>query len=338
MTKQKKYLSRRRTPWDDLGDENLNPTQKFLREKYHAHYEERHPILSQTGEAELINTIIPVKCPYCNSEKFKKQGHTKNGVQRYQCSECSGTFIPTTGTIFDGHKISISEWIEYCLNLFRYLSISADSWNNKNAFTTSRYWLEKIFLLLEDYQSSVVLGGKVWLDETYYKVRSDSVMRYVDGTELPEISINQMCIGTAYDKRNLVCFYEGLGRPSKTKTWEIFKNHIKPNSTLVHDNENTHSKLIDELSLKSIVHQSNDLKGLEDKDNPLNPINQVHRMLKLFLYSHRSFNRDTLQGYLNLFTFVFNPPHNPMEKVEKLLNRAFSMSKTLRYRDHFGVK
>ena len=107
---------------------------------------------------------------------------------------------------------------------------------------------------------------------------------------------------------------------------------------MVHDNENTHSKLIDELSLKSIVHQSSDLKGLEDKDNPLNPINQVHRMLKLFLYSHRSFNRDTLQGYLNLFTLVFNPPHNPMEKVEKLLNRAFSMSKTLRYRDHFGVK
>ena len=29
--------------------------------------------------------------------------------------------LKITGTIFEGHKISISEWMEFCLNLFRHL-------------------------------------------------------------------------------------------------------------------------------------------------------------------------------------------------------------------------
>jgi hypothetical protein len=40
------------------------------------------------------------------------------------------------------------------LNLFRNVSVITDSWNNKNAFTTSRYWLEKLFLILDGYQKS----------------------------------------------------------------------------------------------------------------------------------------------------------------------------------------
>ena len=40
------------------------------------------------------------------------------------------------------------------MNLFRNVSVITDSWNNKNAFTTSRYWLEKLFLILDGYQKS----------------------------------------------------------------------------------------------------------------------------------------------------------------------------------------
>ncbi len=337
MKKQKKYLSRRETPWDKKEGSELTPMQKFLREKYHEHYDERHPVLSESGEVELINTFVPTQCPYCKSSEFKKYGYTKSKVQRYKC-KCGKTFLPTTGTIFDSHKISISEWIEYCLNLFRYLSITADSWNNKNAFTTSKYWLEKVFLLLEDYQNDIVLSGTVWLDETYFRVRSDDIQTHDDGKELRGLSVNQICIGVAYDKTNIICFVEGLGKPSQKKSWNTFKDHIAKGSTIIHDKESTHRKLINELNLKSVGYSSKDLKGIDDKDNPLNPVNQVHRMLKLFLYSHKSFNRNALQNYLNLFAFVFNKPKNHMEKIEVLLNLAFSNPKLLRFRDTFNVK
>lgn len=335
MAQHKKSESRRKTPWDNQEDSQMTPMQRFLRDRYQEHYAQRHPLLSDTGEVKLINTVVPAQCPFCHAEQFSRKGHTKSGVQRYIC-KCGKTFIPTTGTIFDGHKISISEWIEYTLNLFRYMSITADSWNNKNAFTTSKYWLEKIFLLLSDYQKDIVLSGTVWLDETYYKVRSNNMVLNEDGTRPRGLSRNQLCIGVAYNKEKAICFYEGVGKTSSQKTWETFRSHIQTGSTLIHDEEQAHRKLVRKLQLSSKSYNSKSLKELDDKENPLNPVNQVHRLLQLFLYSHRSFKREELQGYLNLFSFSYNPPEHPLEKVEKLLTIAFSKLISLRYRDLYS--
>ena len=136
--------SRKKTLWD--GASELTATQIFLKEQYKLPYDDRHLKVSDSGELEMINSYLPTKCPFCYGAEFVKRGLTASGIQRYLCA-CKKTFVPTTGTIFDEHKLSISEWIEYCLNLFRHVSINADSWNNKNAFTTSRYWLQKLFLV-----------------------------------------------------------------------------------------------------------------------------------------------------------------------------------------------
>jgi hypothetical protein len=51
-------------------------------------------------------------------------------------------------------------------------------------------------------------------------------------------------------------------------------------------------------------------------------------LTKNFLYAHNSFDRESLQGYLNLFTLAMNPPSDNLEKVELLLNSAFKTRKT----------
>ncbi|GHU61040.1 hypothetical protein AGMMS49975_30250 [Clostridia bacterium] len=63
-------------------------------------------------------------------------------------------------------------------------------------------------------------------------------------TNWPGISRNQICIGVATDKTHNVILVEGFGRQSQTKTLEVFKNHIKPDSTLIHDKETTHKRLV----------------------------------------------------------------------------------------------
>jgi len=324
--------SRRKTPWD--GEADLTSTQEFLRQHYAAYYADRHRALGDSGEADMINSYVPTKCPFCESEKFKRSGRTQSGIQRYMCN-CGKTFLPTTGTIFDEHRISISEWMEYCLNLFRHVSITADSWSNKNAFATSRYWLQKLFLTLESVQDSIVLADRVWLDETFYTVRSEDIVRKESGDKLRGVSRNQICIGVATDKKHTLFLVEGTGKPSQKKTLEAFRDHIKPGSTLVHDRESAHAKLIRELSLESMTYASKYLKGLPDKDNPMNPVNRAHAILKKFLNTHSSFNRDDLQGYLNLFAFVTNPPNDLLEKVELVIKTAFEYPKLLRYRDFF---
>ena len=334
MEKTKKHKSRRTTPWD--GDVNLTSTQAFLKEHYGANYMARHRLVSDSEEADMINSYIPAECPFCNSQKFKKKGYTGSGVQRYMCV-CGKTFIPTTGTIFDDRKISISEWMSFCMNMFRHVSINAGSWNNKNAFTTSRYWLQKLFMTLDGVQNDIVLSGTVWLDETFYSVRSGDITYKDNGNKLRGLSRNQICIGVATDKQHAVFLEQGTGKPSQKGTMETFKHHIIPGSTLIHDDEPTHKKLVKELSLKSISYASNELKGLSDKDNPLNPVNRTHDILKKFLNSHSSFIRDDLQGYLNLFAIITNPPADMLEKVELMIKFAFQNPKSLRYRDFYGV-
>ena len=331
-----RYKSRRITPWDD--ETNLTPSQAFISAHYKEHYEQRHPKLGETGEVELINTYTPSKCPYCGSDTFSRYGHSRIGVQRYKCnnSDCGQTFLPTTGTIFDEHRISISEWIEYCLNIFRNVTVNADSWNNKNAFSTSRYWLEKLFLILEGSQDNVLLSGKVWLDETYYGVMMRDRTLKEDGSSPRGLSKNKICIGVATDKKNTVIIAEGYGKPSQKMSFETFVNHIAPGSTLVHDKESTHRKLVDKLSLTSEEYSSKDLKGLEDFENPLDPVNHQHYLIKRFLYAHSGFDRSEIQGYLNLYAFVLNPPLDRLEKVDKLLNLVFQNPKLLRYRDRFS--
>jgi hypothetical protein len=246
-----------------------------------------------------------------------------------------GALKPTTGKIFDSRKIGICEWIEYCLNIFRYVSLNADSWNNRNAISTSKYWLEKLFLTLENSQSNVVLSGTVWLDETYYSLMLRDRIRDENGNLLRGLSRNQICIGVATDKKHTICFFEGFGKPSQKRSYETFKDHIASGSTLIHDKEKAHKKLIEKLELKCVSYSSSDLKGLADSENPLDPVNRIHCLLKMFLNAHSGFCRDEIQNYLNLYSFVINSPSDHLEKVEKIINLVFENPKSLKYRDQF---
>jgi hypothetical protein len=85
--------------------------------------------------------------------------------------------------------LSISDWIDFLYNLFAYVSLSSDSWNNRNSFTTTRYWLEKEFLILDEYQKGIVLKGNVILDETFYPVRISDMELNEDGTKPRGLSL-----------------------------------------------------------------------------------------------------------------------------------------------------
>ena len=330
--------SRLKTPWDDFKERT--PSQEFIRTVYIEHYNSRHLNLQDSNESKLLNSYQPSRCPYCSSSEFRLFGKTRNGIQRYQCEnpDCRRTFTVTTGTIFEDHKICVNEWIEYCINLFHYASLSIDSQNNKNAITTSEYWLQKLFLILEKYPSTITLQGRITMDETYYSVRRPDIQLKPDGTKPRGFSRNKICIATACDDQHIFCCVCGNGKPSLHRITHAFKEVIVPCSTLVHDGDNSHDELIHELNLISEVHTTEETHGLQDEDNPLGPINHVHFLLKNFLHSHSSFDRDDLQGYLNLFCFIMNPPFRDLEKVDVLLNLAISVYKTLRYRTNFAKK
>lgn len=332
----KRSQSRRRTPWDTLKEEERTPLQSFLRNIYRERFDYHHQSLDKMNDSALFDSYSPTRCPYCGSTHFIKYGrYQTTNLQKYKCAGCRKSFCITTGTIFEDHKISIGEWLQYLLNLFDYVSLNAGSKNNKNAFTTSRYWLQKVFLVLQHYQDETLLSGRVYLDETYIKVRAPEVKKKENGKEYRGISRNQICIASAADKRQVFCKVAGNAKPTSEGILSIFKDHIRKRSTVVHDGEAAHVRLIEELNLKDEVYCSNQLNNLPDEDNPLDRINTIHALLKWFLEAHSGFLRKYTGDFLNLFAFIMNPPHDKLKKAELFLDMAIRTRISLRYRDFY---
>ena len=89
------------------------------------------------------------------------------------------------------------------------------------------------------------------------------------------------------------------------------------------------------LDLESEAYDSKVIKKLPDSKNPLNPVNQLCRLLQMFLRSHSGFLREDLQGYLNMLFIIMNPPENKYEKIERILELGFQKSVLLRYRGQY---
>ncbi len=70
-------------------------------------------------------------------------------------------------------------------------------------------------------------------------------------------------------RQNQFFIVTGTSKPSRKSTKETYSKHIARGSILVHDDEHSHSILIEELELESKVYSTRETKGLSDKDNPL---------------------------------------------------------------------
>lgn len=329
------HRSARATPWDDVAEPTA--AQAIVGRAHADMYEQRHAPLAGSGEAAFLNGYEPAACPWCGSERMKLDGTDRNGVQRRRCLSCGRTFTPATGTIFDGRKLSVGEWVEFLLEVFAYESTNAVRKNNRRSSTTPEYWLHKLFLVLAGWQDSIVLSGTAWVDETYWPVDPSEVVR-VDGRALRGLSRNKLCIGVGLDDGGRRIFHhEGRGKTSGAKTWDAFGGRVERGTLLVHDMEPAHNRLVRGLGLASEAHNAKEASRLPDKDNPLRPVNRECDRLKKFLRSHSGFRREDLQGWLDLFAVIRNPPEDPLEKVAWVLDRAMRNPVTLRYRDYYRV-
>jgi len=324
------------TPWDNIGDGSLTPAQVLVRETHKSAYAFRHE--SFKGDIDFFNHFLRDSCPWCGSGKVNKHGHYASGLRRYLCSDCGKTFTPATGTIFDSRKLPLPAWVDFLLQVFSFESMAVMTREDRRSDTTIPYWMGKLFSVLEGIQEDTVLTGRVQIDETYYPVPGANTVS-VDGKALRGLSRNKLCIGIGCDDTGYSYFaHEGLGKTSGVKTLDAFGTHIAQGSLLIHDMEKGHYRLVRALKLADEAHNAKLLAKLEDADNPLRDVNRLCYLVKRFLGSHSGFNRDNLNGYLDLFSVIMNPPANKMEKATLVLNRAMSNPKTLRFRDFYNIK
>ena len=70
---------------------------------------------------------------------------------------------------------------------------------------------------------------------------------------------------------------------------------------------------------------------LNEKNNPLTPINKIHSYIKKFMRNHEGFYRNNLQDWMNLISFILNDSENRYNKLKIFLKLAISSSKRVKY-------
>lgn len=336
MSGKKKRRAPSATPWDGLPENQITPAQAIVKTAHDGIYAFRHE--RRPSDAGFFNGYPLSACPRCGG-RVARAGLSRSGVQRYRCAACGSVSTPVTGTIFDNSKLPVTAWVDFILQAVSFESVAAMTREDRRAGTTPPYWMAKLFAVLAGVQDAGKLSGRVWIDETYLPVAAKDAVRRPDGKLPRGLSRNQMCIGVGVDDRGRVlATFEGLGKPGKSRTLKTFGERIEPGSTLVHDKEGSHAVLVDRLKLEDESYDARLLRGIDDELNPLQPVNRVCFLLKCFLRAHSGFDRDDIQGYLDLFTVAMNAPADKLEKAALVLDRAMRCPSTLRFRDFYNVK
>ena len=297
-----------------------------------------HPGGGTDFEKGILLDHQPLECPYCGNPEFVKDGRTKTGMQRHWCEFCLRDFTPISNTVFDDRKVPPERWLEFVRRILTRTALRDIAEGGRYAMSTIRYWLKKVFFVLDGIQDDVILSGTVFLDETFIPKRGRDVVRNPGGSKKRGVSVNQRCVMTAMDLAGRAYMhYVCDGKPTKRQCWRCLSNHIAYGSTVVHDEEDGFPALVRGLGLRDFPIRSDVAKKRKDPDNPLTPINRLHSEAKGILSCHPNFRQEDIPGWLDLLAFKRRFPDRD-KRFQAFLDLCFRKRGTLRYRDIFGKK
>lgn len=252
-------------------------------------------------EAAIKYNRIPV-CPTCLSSLYIENGYTPAGHKRYKCLSCERSYTILSDSIFNSTKISFHKLMKYIQLMTFNVPLEQCMEILNIASNTANLWRKKIFQTVNGYQNHLKLKDKIWLDETYIEDYQILGSEYT-GKRPRGLSRTKICIVVAIDvHKNMVAIICGHGKPSSNRILKSLKDHIIPNSVLIHDGENSHIKLIEELNLKSKVYKA-DCKN----ENYLNQMALINRMcgwIKRYIWRFIGMDIENLQSYLNWYIYL----------------------------------
>ena len=129
--KTRRHTSRTNVPFGDSS-----PSGSFIDIVTERDYSHRPRAIDEMGEVGFLNSKEPLACPYCGSFSIIKQGFGENHMRRYGCKKCGRRFNILTNTIFENHKLSISEWVGFLLDIIGFSSFNLTSKINRNSINT----------------------------------------------------------------------------------------------------------------------------------------------------------------------------------------------------------
>ena len=262
-------------------------------------------------------------CPHCGCANIKKHGK-EHGHQRWYCKDCHKTFAGRSDTILFASKLKPGQ-------LRRMLSLLSDgvlthqiAHQVKVSIQTVILWKRKLQHLVKT-QENIVLSGKIVVDETYIHVPAKERSKI----RKRGLSKDLVQIAVAVDEKGRsLALLNGKGRASKQDSEQIFRNHIAPNSIVIHD-KGWYGKAFGQCDEVAIDSQSREAHAL------LNPINRFCNTIQRLFKVHLRIHPHNTQKYLD--EFVERREIYDDEKYEdyfsKISQRIFESGKCLKRRE-----
>lgn len=237
-------------------------------------------------------------CPLCGCIHVVRNGHRKDGTQRYVCKDCGKSFVIATNSIVSGTRKDLSVWEQYIDCMMNGLSIRKTAVACGIHRNTAFLWRHKILDALQNMADDVTLDGIIEADETFFaisykgnhsKSKTFAMPRKAHkrghSTHIRGLSQEKVCVPCAVNRNGLsISKITNTGRVSTRDLHHIYDGRIKTNSTLVTDKMNSYVRFtnangIDLVQLKT----GKAKKGIYN----IQHINSYHRFDSSFILDKR---------------------------------------------------
>ena len=293
-----------------------------------------------TEELRFANGRV---CPICGSIHVIRNGHRKDGVQRFICRDCGRSFVITANAITAGTHKDFDTWQQYIDCMMRGFSIRRTAEICEISKNTAFTWRHKILDALQNMQDTVLLEGIVEADETFFPVSYKGNYKHSKTFKMPRaahhrghsvhkrgLSEEQVCVMCAVNRNGHSYAKVGkLGKVSQQCVAVAFDNRIKKYSTLCTDKEKAYRKFSADNDLTLVqLDTGKSKKGIYH----IQHINSYHKRLKDFLKPFNGVATKYLNNYLVWNNLVKFAKETSAEKAVIFLDFVVTTQKSVQCR------
>lgn len=273
-------------------------------------FEMRGQVLTNVNE-ELEKQRHRKHCPHCSSEKVYKRGK-QNGVQMYQCRDCSKWYSETTGTPLWDIKLK-TKWQSYLRCMDQGMSIKKIAKEIGISIQTSFDWRHKILSSLEHFTPQI-LSDVVECDEMELALSNKGKRNlkrkprkrgndFKRNEESEESTVVQVLTAVQRNGEKYLKAVESK-RLSSAEITKAFDGKLAPQTTFITDKHPSYKLFAKEnKTLKHKSFLSKEHISKEDENIHLQHVNNTHSQLRLFLLPFKGVSSKYLQNYLNWFSY-----------------------------------
>ena len=283
-----------------------------------------------------------VVCPYCGKKHVRRNGHRKDGAQKYVCSECGKSFTARTNTITAGSTKPLDTWQKYIECMVNGLPIRQAAAECGMADSTSFAWRHKILDALRNMSEGVTLSGIAESDDTYFALSykgNHQKSKDFDMGRAPRkrggdgiskgLSDDHVCVPCAVDRKgHSIAEVSNLGECSAKDIDNVLGFKVEDGSTFCTDGSKAQWKYAKSHGLECVQ-----IKGGKSKKGiyHIQHINSFHSMLKKFIASFNGVATKYLNNYLAWNNLVNYSRKTIQEQKSILLSFALTTTKRVTY-------